>query len=360
MEVIHTRNVNGGLHAGVALLQARGVRRCSRNGAVYVAPTPVTTTYQRPWERVLVAPQRDANPFFHVIEAMWMLAGRNDVKTVAYYVARMKQFSDDGRKLHGAYGHRWRDHFFSTATLQIVSEQVLKERTFDTLYDLRPMDQLAVIIQRLAADPEDRRCVIQMWDTAEDLNNPSKDVPCNTHVYVWITPDNKLSITICCRSNDIVWGAYGANAVHFSFLQQYLADGLGLSMGPMYQISNNFHGYDATLEPLFDAHMEDPYLKMEACGIPLFEHPRDRAAFDLDLRAFFDEGVTVGLVTPFMRKVVVPISMAYRAYKKKHRGDALEIVQQLKAVAPDWYIACSLWLERRYSTEDDGVNHELV
>jgi thymidylate synthase len=52
-----------------------------------------------------------------------------------------------------------------------------------------------------------------------------------------------LDLTVLCRSNDVVWGAYGANAVHFSVLQEYLAGRIGVDVGVMYQFSNNYHGY---------------------------------------------------------------------------------------------------------------------
>ena len=104
----------------------------SRNGAVIRYKRPVTIIYTRPTERVLFSPARDANPFFHLYEAVWMLAGRNDLKSMTNYVARFKDFSDDGETLHGAYGYRWRKYF--------------------------GYDQLDWIVDELKANPESRRC----------------------------------------------------------------------------------------------------------------------------------------------------------------------------------------------------------
>ena len=38
----------------------------------------------------------------------------------------------------------------------------------------------------------------------------SKDVPCNTHAYFAINAEGSLDLTVCNRSNDLVWGCLGA------------------------------------------------------------------------------------------------------------------------------------------------------
>ncbi|WP_217469305.1 thymidylate synthase, partial [Staphylococcus aureus] len=77
-----------------------------------------------------------------------MLAGRNDVAFVSGYVARMATFSDDGQTFHGAYGYRWRQHF--------------------------GFDQLNAVVKALKANPDDRRCVVQMWSAQDDLGREGK------------------------------------------------------------------------------------------------------------------------------------------------------------------------------------------
>src|SRR5579859_3494422 len=233
MEVIKARNVNDAYAQGLQQLYLRGVEEPSRNGPVIVAPWPVTTVYARPQERVLFSSMRDANPFFHLMEALWMLAGRDDVAFPAFFASNIKNYSDDGRTLFGAYGFRWKKWF--------------------------EYDQLNLIIKELRKNPASRRCVLAMWDAtpryqhaapygdyeAGDLEigmTGGKDVPCNTHAYV-DARGGRLNITVCCRSNDIVWGCYGANAVHFSVLQEVLAAAVGVPVGTYYQISNNFHIY---------------------------------------------------------------------------------------------------------------------
>ncbi|KKK83371.1 hypothetical protein LCGC14_2794040, partial [marine sediment metagenome] len=145
MHVLDVRNVNEALPKMLQHLEERGERTSSRAGEVIVAPTPVTTVYRKPMERVLFSPLRDANPFFHLIEALWMLAGKRDVATLTHYVRRMSDFSDDGITFHGAYGYRWRNHFFH--------------------------DQIEVVLELLKSKPHSRRAVIQMWDNPIDLSS---------------------------------------------------------------------------------------------------------------------------------------------------------------------------------------------
>lgn len=231
MHVINARNVNDALYSGIQYLSKVGIRRDSRNGPVKIAPTPVTTVYQRPLERVLLWSERDANPFFHLYESLWMLTGRNHVAMLARYAKQMLQYSDDGKILHGAYGYRWR-YFFQR-------------------------DQLALIAESLKKNPDDRRQVLQMWSAEDDLSRAGKDVPCNVIATFQINTDGALDLTVFCRSNDIIWGAYGANAVHFSFLLEYMALWIGAPVGRLYQVSVNWHAYLEVFEPL-EAAFRDP------------------------------------------------------------------------------------------------------
>lgn len=346
MHVIKVRNVNEALPEGLRHLEVFGERRASRAGDVVVSPGPVTTVYGQPLERVLFDAERDANPFFHFFEGLWMLAGRNDVASVAHYVKRMGTFSDDGETLHGAYGHRWRLHF--------------------------GFDQLGVIIEALKKNPEDRRNVLQMWDASVDLGRDGKDVPCNTQAYFTRQPDGQLDMMVCCRSNDIIMGAYGANVVHFSMLHEYMAGAIGCPVGVYRQMSNNYHAYTRDLEPL--AHLADnvvdPHRRampgLYADGTiepyPMMDQPVQE--WQQDLQMLLEEGVVIGLRSRFLRRVAAPIINAHQAYKtmtgQQRYLAAKEIMAQ--CLATDWRFACTQWLSRRENrwiqAQDDGPVHE--
>ena len=276
-----------------------------------------------------------------------MLAGRNDLKTLTEYVPRMKDFSDDGGKTQpGAYGKRWRGWFHDDGDPYI--------------------DQLPWAIRRLKADHNDRRVIIQMYDANHDQDAADyngRDIPCNIVAAPWVDVYGKLSMSIFCRSNDIVLGAYGANAVHFAFLLEYLAAGIGVEVGTMFQVSNNYHAYLDTMGKC--GAMEDLYATPTIIPQPLFtEGGETLKQFDEDLTIFFDEPSASELRSSFLRRVACPMVLAHRAFKKKDDPQRFEKAYEIIAncIAPDWRYAGTQWIERRQRAaeraKDDGVNHE--
>lgn len=342
---IHARNAHEALPLGIELLRKYGQRRGSRNGPVLVAPGPVMTTYERPRERVIFWPQRDANPFFHFFEALWMLAGRNDVAFLAQFVKRMADYSDDGITLHGAYGARWRNWFFP----KVVPLDIGNRR-----------NQLIEIAKLLRESQDERRAVLQMWDANYDRpDEGGKDLPCNTHIYFTRSAAGALDMTVCCRSNDIVWGLYGANAVHFSVLQEYLAGTIGCAVGAMHTLSNNFHAYVEVVEPLMDLPACNTFHPYQGIVRPYDMWDRD---FDGDLKEFFGDATPVHYLSPFFKEVVMPLWQAHRAYKSgKPTQKNFDVAKQhLKCcLATDWQHAALDWIyrrERRWQrAQDDGV-----
>ena len=220
------------------------VEEDSRNGPVLRIPQPVTICFKNPLQRVLLNVERDCNPFFHLYEALWMLAGRNDVESLDYFNSNMKNYSDNGKTFNGAYGFRWR-----RAPMRSVGRIVENN-----------LDQLEALVQHLYDFPHTRRAVLQMWNVEDDLLkvNDTNDVCCNLSVIFSLRkemepPRYHLDMTVTNRSNDLIWGTLGANVVHFSFLQEYMASRLDLMfdkdmrppvfVGRYYQFTNNLHVY---------------------------------------------------------------------------------------------------------------------
>ncbi len=328
MKVIKVRNVHDALPRAITELKKEGIQRESRNGPVLVFNEPVTTVYEKPLERVIFHEDRDANPYFHLMESLWMLGGRNDVAFVQYYASNMKSYSDNGKTFHAAYGHRWRKHF--------------------------SRDQLKVVIEALKKNPDDRRVVLSMWDCESDLGFEGKDFPCNLQAIFSRGIEGELNMTVTNRSNDIVWGAYGANAVHFSYLMEYIAAGIGCKVGKYYQMSNNLHAYLDTYKKVKDVKIgSNPYDE----GIehfPLVSIPL--GTWDQDLQMFLDNGPIVGFRDPFFRRVVTPMYYSYAAFKKKDDPDrfekALDIINQCQDTA--WKAACIMWLARRKKNAENS------
>lgn len=317
MRMIHARNVNDAFTVGVRMLLSDGFRQPSRVGEVLTMGGPVTTTYECPRERVLFHEARDANPFFHLMESLWMLAGRDDVKWISEFSSGISQFSDDGVSFHGAYGFRWRNHF--------------------------DFDQLKSIQHVLEEDPNSRRAILGMWDPNCDLGGFGKDYPCNLSIAFRIRHE-RLDMTVFNRSNDIIWGAYGANAVHMSVLQEILAGLLGVKVGCYYQVSNDYHAYVDVIGKLGDVqpHPMCPYDNGTVRPHPMVDDP---GTWFVDLQNFMEGGLSP-YHNQFFGGVAGPMRRAWYLWKDK---SFLEALQEISTItAPDWRFACDAWIRRRY------------
>lgn len=330
MHVIRARNVHQAIPEAMRYMRLHGCPENSRNGQVLRAPGPVTTAYEEPRERVEFHPTRDSNPFFHFMESLWMLAGRRDVAWVQQFNSNIGRYSDDGETFHGAYGHRWRYHF--------------------------KQDQLLAAISELVRNPESRRVVVQMWDARSDLGREGKDLPCNTNIYFARSTGGALDMTVCNRSNDIVWGCYGANAVHMSFLHEFMAVACRMPVGTYYQVSNNWHLY---VEPhlilmnqLADEAPDPPSKRpcpYEAGTVSpgrLVTIAWDRWLDDLQM--FVDHDGTMGTADPFFRRDAIPMIRAWKVFKTDSPNRHDEAIQICSGIqSSDWRLACTQWIERR-------------
>jgi thymidylate synthase len=331
---IECRNVNEALKDGVYLLNRFGQEISPRGKKTLEMSEPVSTTYHNPRERVLFLEERDANPFLHLFESLWMLAGRRDLAFLERLTKNFRQYSDDGINMQGSYGYKWRTQF--------------------------GFDQIWAIIDLLRNDPDTRRAVMTMW-SPEDLGlehdvatgvrgvKQSSDIPCNTNIYFKIR-NNELRMTVCNRSNDMIWGAYGANVVHMSLLQEYIANKVGVKVGPYTQISDSFHVY---LEgpggeiwnrlKLKDKGTLNRNLYQEGSIIPL-PICATSADWDSDLAVFFqtaDSGITPPTVkfrTAWFKEVIWPMWRTFITRNPAYLKDC---------PAQDWSIVAYEWLERR-------------
>lgn len=330
INTIQVRNVQQALVEGCYKMWNLGIERDSRNGKVLVLPGTTVTEYDIPAERVLTDPDRDANPFFHFMEALWMLDGGRDVAWPAFFNSGMAQYSDDGEVFNAAYGYRWRYHFGG--------------------------DQLLTIARALRANPDCRRQVLAIWDGRHDLGLETKDTPCNLTVTFQVNLLGELDMVVFNRSNDLIWGAYGANAVHFSMLHELMATWVGVPMGTYTQVSANTHVYEPHWE----------LLQRLAGKAP--QPPAQRTCdYSLDNTKTFPM-VTIGInqwrrelstfmklqhrseyVDPFFQHVARPMWEAWVAMKERTNpsryANARAAIQ--RCAAHDWALACREWIDRR-------------
>lgn len=361
MRIIQARNVNYAWPQAIELVLGSGVSQETRAGVAFVHPEPVATVYQRPLERVIFDPVRDANPIFHHMESLWMLAGRDDATWLDQFVSDFsKRFAEDGGRMHGAYGKRWRDWFNGRPHPDGTA-------LMGRMQDRAKIDQLDEAVRVLREDPQSRQVVISMWDPSADLGVPGlKDRPCNTQIYLRtdrtvLGPrqgdngirlnERVLDMTVTCRSNDAVYGAYGANAYHMSILQEYLAARIGVEVGTYTQFSNNLHIYDWSMDRVdIDSArggMGDGYPE----GRRLVDDPE---SFDEELRAFLEK--PSGNFSRFNNSHFHLVAQPLWAVNHFRLGKKLDVAYEAAdgIHAMDLRVAVKHWLKRRMKGQSSG------
>lgn len=184
-----------------------------------------------PRARLVNNPARATNMGFAVGEFLWYWQGKQDLETMLYYNKRMKNFSDDGKTLNSAYGHRLRQ---SRVT---------------------PDSQWEVAISTLLKDPDSRRAVLLINEPADEWTadvHGSKDVPCTLSLQFFIRED-QLHLHAVMRSNDVMWGLT-YDLFSFTLFQECMLLELqmrgmkDLRLGKYYHTAGSLHVY----EPFFE------------------------------------------------------------------------------------------------------------
>lgn len=300
----------------------------SRNGGVLTMQEPITVTVTNPLHRTLIDPHRDANPFFHVMEFIWMMSGSNSPEWIAQFNKRFHEYADRNNAkgtplIHGAYGHRWRSHF--------------------------PQDQLHTAINMLRQDPTTRRCVVAMWDASVDLYTDHNDLPCNTHLYFRVV-DGKLDMTVANRSNDVVWGMTGANAVHMTMLQEVVAKAISHPIGKYRVFSVNAHLYEQHY-PLIEK-SRHPVLPTSEHSwgfyptIPLVGNAESWRDFLEGCKDFTQGGVFPrNYSNQWLEGTAAHI---YQAWMHRKEGNAATCMYEIDKIEDqNWRTACAQWVLRR-------------
>jgi len=161
-----------------------------------------------------VPPVRVINPAFAVAEALWILSGSDD-PWIFRYNRTLTRYADDGR-LQGAYGprmRRWQGQ----------------------------VDQLDRVRRLLAADPDTRQAVIQLFDPARDSKG-YRDVPC-TLGYRFFLRGGKLHMHTTMRSQDL-WLGFPYDIFTTTLLQELLAGWLGVELGEYHHHVDSLHLYE--------------------------------------------------------------------------------------------------------------------
>lgn len=326
-------------------IHACGHPQESRAGKVLSLTDLCVTEYLDPEYRVLCLPERRHNPYFALMETIWMLSGSNNLDFIMRYNKRMKEYSDDGQILTGsAYGYHW-------------------------IYNYG-FDQLQEAAIELTRNPETRRVVISHWNPHKDpLNMSSKDLPCNLQILFRVVRGGSLNMTVYNRSNDFIYGQAGSNAVHFSILLEFMAMVTGYSIGKYNQVSNNLHMYVDNpvykrLYETYGTHIPtiDPYDVKSLEVFPIstdVEYGERREdgvlgrykTFMYDVHMLIHDVVLENYPevedykTSFFQQIIVPMQRSHKAHLEKNPTRALEELENMPK-DNDWKYACKQWLNK--------------
>lgn len=220
-------------------------------------------TIIKPWERCIVLPERNDDIVAKVAETLWMLAGRDDIEWLSWYLPRAPKWSDDGQTWRGAYGPRLRKWYSDAFT-----------------------DQIDAVARKLIDDPCTRQAVISIWEPGIDLL-PGKDIPCNNWLHFFIR-NERLYMNVAQRSSDVVWGFSGIDAFSWSILHEMMAHWVDAEMGDFTYFISSLHVYEKhykRLDKILDAYADRTIYDFD---LPTVKYYGELYELDYTLKLIFD------------------------------------------------------------------------
>ena len=118
-------------------------------------------------------------------------------------------------------------------------------RLFD--YEHSGRDQVTWVIDRLRADPASRSATITTFQPHTDTTY----IPCVSMLDFWL-PDGAVELVVYAHSIDFGAKGYG-NLVEVAWLQQHVADALGVPVGRLLMTIKSAHVYETELNYIEDA-----------------------------------------------------------------------------------------------------------
>ena len=173
-----------------------------------------TFCIEDPNSSLIYIPGRCFSLVHAIHESFLIFCDDNHVKVAGYFNKNIEQFSDDGKTLHGSYGHR-------IAT------------------------KMQGVLDKLKEDHDTRQALLTIH-RVDDSIVKTKDPPCTITLQFTIR-DEKLNMHVYMRSNDIVWGT-PYDVFVFTTIQKVFANTLGIPVGKYYHTATSLHMYERDFE----------------------------------------------------------------------------------------------------------------
>ena len=191
-----------------------------------------TFCIEDPNSSLIYIPGRNFSLVHAIHESFLIFCDDNHVKVAGYFNKNIAQFSDDGKTLHGSYGHR-------IAT------------------------KMQGVLDKLKEDHDTRQALLTIH-RVDDSIVKTKDPPCTITLQFTIR-DEKLNMHVYMRSNDIVWGT-PYDVFVFTTIQKVFANTLGIPVGKYYHTATSLHMYERDFEKCreYIGHCEPIEYKIES------------------------------------------------------------------------------------------------
>ncbi len=219
-----------------ALLK-NGTKIPSRNGDC-LALNDFTYYLTNPRSRHLCLSGRTSNIFQLIGETLWVLSGTNSITDyLETLLPRAPQYSDDGKTWRAGYGAR----LFAGNQLPDVVEYFRRDGKMTRRAAISIFDPNLDTFTKLKE-------VYQQEDT--------KDFSCNNLLYFNVDTSGRFNLRVTNRSNDAVFGM-GINLTEFSIIHEMVFEKVRemypeVVLGTTSIYSNNFHGYEFTIQQVRD------------------------------------------------------------------------------------------------------------
>lgn len=177
---------------------------------------------ENPLDRIIYSPTRKMSMSYAVGEFIYYITGDNSLDFISYYSKQFENFTDDGKTINSAYGHR----IFGKS-------------------NLINFNQWEFIKNKLKEDPDTRQAIIHLH---LPNNKPTNDELCTLTLQFMIRND-KLNLLVNMRSNDIIWG-YTYDVFNFTLLQELMANELNIPIGYYYHNAASMHIYEKDWDKL--------------------------------------------------------------------------------------------------------------
>lgn len=168
---------------------------------------------RRPESNVITTKWRRWNLDYAMYEFQWYLSGNPNAEQISKRAKIWANMMDEQGNVNSNYGYQWKRN-----------------------------NQLDKVIDMLKNDPLTRRASISLYD-GKEIDQYKKDTICTYAINFYIDIDDRLSMQVMMRSNDLVYG-FCNDQYCFSELQKIVAKELNRQIGKYYHYVCNMHIYE--------------------------------------------------------------------------------------------------------------------